>query len=248
MKEDKAKSGERAEIRKKAEEVLKGKTTDLKKLSSGDAQSLIHELEVHQIELEMQNEELRTAQKELEDARNRYSDLYDFAPVGYFTFDENGLILEVNLRGANKLGRERGNLIKKPFSLYVAPEHKDAFYSHLREVFDTETQTTCELRLVDKKGHKFDALLESIPVHDSDGNLLARTAMSDTTERKRAEEIIHRFAEELEQRVRERTAELEKKNADLEIMIKGLVGQEQRIIEYKKKIAELEKEIMNEKR
>ncbi|MFA4956603.1 MAG: PAS domain S-box protein [Candidatus Methanoperedens sp.] len=180
------------DIRKQAEEVLKGKTTDLKKLSSGDVQSLVHELQVHQIELEMQNEELQRAQKELEDARNRYSDLYDFAPIGYFTFNKNGLILEVNLTGAKKLGRERAHLIKKPFSLYIASDHKEAFYLHLREVFNTEKQMNCELR-VDMDGNQFDALLESMPVHDSDGKLLCRTAMSDNTERKQVE-IVYKEA------------------------------------------------------
>lgn len=195
MKEDKMKEDKRTDIREQAEDMLKGKTTDLKKLSSGDVQSLVHELQVHQIELEIQNEELRRAQKELEDARDRYSDLYDFAPIGYFTFDKKGLILQVNLTGAKKIGRERGNLIKKPFSLYITTDHK-YFYSHLQRVFDTETQSTCELRLMDKNGDQFDVLLESIPVRDSDGNLLARTAMSDITRRKLADERM-RLSEEL---------------------------------------------------
>ena len=164
-----------------------GTNTDFKKLSPGDLQKLVHELKVHQIELEIQNEDLCTAQKELEIARNKYSDLYDFAPIGYFIFDNNGLILEANLTGAKKLGIEKGNLIKKPFSLYIAPYHKDAFYSHLRQVFYTETQTTCELRLVNTKGHQLDALLEIMPMHDNDGNLLARIAMFDITQRKLAE-------------------------------------------------------------
>ncbi|MCG7848743.1 MAG: PAS domain-containing sensor histidine kinase [ANME-2 cluster archaeon] len=198
MKKDKKKSDERTDIRRQAEDVLKGKNTDLKKLSSVDAQSLVHELQVHQIELEMQNEELRRTQIELEDARNRYSDLYDFAPLGYFTFDKNGLILQANLTGANKLGIERGNLIKKPFSLYIVPDFKDAFYSHMRQVFNTETQMTCELMLVDKKGHQFDVQLESMPLRDIDGNLLARTAMSDITERKQADETLKNYAIKLE--------------------------------------------------
>jgi PAS domain S-box-containing protein len=190
MKEDEPKFEERASIRKQAEDVLTGKTSDFKNLSSGDAQHLVHELQVHQIELEMQNEELRRVQKELEEAHNRYFDLYDFAPIGYFTFDKRGLILEVNLTGANKLGIERRNLIKKPFSLYVAPDHKEAFYSLLREVFDTETQMTRELRLLNKNGSQFDVLLDSMPVLDSEGNLLARTAISDFTERKRADDAL----------------------------------------------------------
>jgi PAS domain S-box-containing protein len=207
---------------------VKGKTTDLKKLSSGDVQSLVHELEVHQIELEMQNEELRRVQHELEEARNRYSDLYDFAPIGYFTFDKNGSILEVNLTGAKKLGRERGNLIKKPFSLYIHG-NKDIFSSHIREVFNTETQMICELRLVDNKGNIYDAQLESMPVHDSDGNLLARTAMSDITGRKRVEEMLRKVLDELEIRVKERTAELVEANMALQAEIKERKRAETRI-------------------
>jgi hypothetical protein len=80
-------------LRKRAEDALQGKTEELQKPSSRDALSLIHELQVHQIELEMQNEELQRAQKELEKSRDRYSDLYDFAPVSYFSFDKDGLII-----------------------------------------------------------------------------------------------------------------------------------------------------------
>ncbi len=90
-------------LRKKAERALKHQTVDLQGLSPKDVKSIIHELQVHQMELEMQNEELRRTQSELEESRNRYSSLYDFAPIGYFTFDKNGLIIEVNLTGANKL-------------------------------------------------------------------------------------------------------------------------------------------------
>src|SRR5659263_48950 len=129
------KLAESSGLRKLAEDALLGETDEPKELSIRDALSLIHELQVHQIELEMQNEELRRAQKELEDARNRYSNLYDFAPVGYFTFDKNGLILEVNLTGSKKLGSERNSLINKPFSLFISPDSKDVF-SHLRQVFD----------------------------------------------------------------------------------------------------------------
>ncbi|HZK62149.1 MAG TPA: PAS domain S-box protein [Anaerovoracaceae bacterium] len=174
------------DIRKQAEEALKGKQTELEKLVPTDVQSLVHELQVHQIELEMQNEELRRAQSELEDALNRYSDLYDFAPLGYFTFDKNGSILDVNLTGAKKLGIERGNLVNKPFSLYIAPDFKDVFYLHLREVFNAQTQGACELRLMDNEGEQFDVLFESLPVRDSDGNLIVRVVMSDITQRKKA--------------------------------------------------------------
>ena len=94
-------------------------------MSDKETGQLIHELQVHQIELEMQNEELRKAQSEIEESRTRYSDLYDFAPVGYFTFDKHGLILEANLAAATELGVERSLLINKPFRAYIVTEDRD---------------------------------------------------------------------------------------------------------------------------
>ena len=189
MKEDKTKSKKVSELRKRAEDALQGKAEELQDISTRDARSLIHELQVHQIELEMQNEELRRAQKELEESRDRYSDLYDFAPVSYFSFDKNGLILEVNLTGAKKLGVERNFLIKKPFSLFISRGSKDEFYLHLRQVFSTGVRQICELKLVDKKGAEFEAQLESLPVQEGNPGH-CRTVISDITERKKAEEVI----------------------------------------------------------
>src|SRR5512141_2191393 len=95
-------------LRMKAEKKLKDQMERLQKLSSQDMRDLVHELGTHQIELEIQNEELRRAQEELEESRSRYSELYDYAPVGYFIFDARGLLQEVNLTGAQLLGAERG--------------------------------------------------------------------------------------------------------------------------------------------
>jgi two-component system cell cycle sensor histidine kinase/response regulator CckA len=178
-------------LRKRAEEALRLQTGDLKEPSTEDVQSLIHELKMHQIELEMQNEELRRAQIELEESRNKYSDLYDFAPIGYFTFDKNGLILDVNLRGAKKLGVERSFLIKKPLFLYIAPDSKNTFYLHLKQVFSTKIRQTCELKLVGKGGIQFYAQLESLLVQDGRGKFSqCRTAIIDITERKWAEKAL----------------------------------------------------------
>jgi PAS domain S-box-containing protein len=183
-------------LRKQAEDALQGKTEELQELSIKDAGSLIHELQVHQIELEMQNEELRRVQKELEESRDRYSDLYDFAPVGYFSFDKNGLIIEVNLTGATKLGVERNSLIKKPFSLYISPDSKNVFYLHLRQVFMTGFRQTCELKLVDKKGIQLDVQLESISVKEGNSGH-CRTAMSDITDHKRTDNRLRENEERL---------------------------------------------------
>jgi len=103
---------------------------------------------VHQIELEMQNEELRRAQVELEASRARYFDLYDLAPVGYFTLSQQGLILEANIAAANLLGVARGALVKAPLSRFVAREDQDVYYRHRKQLFETGAPQVCELRLV----------------------------------------------------------------------------------------------------
>ncbi len=199
-------------LRNQAERLIKDQIVDLQKLSTKDVQFLIHELQVHQIELEIQNEDLRRTQIELEESRNKYSNLYDFAPVGYFTFDKNGLIIEVNLTGANKLGIERQFLIKQPFSIYITSDSRNMFYKHIRDVFRSGTRQTCELELVEKSGNKFYVQLESL----TEGPNLSRTAVSDITDSKKAQEALRKAHDELEIMVNERTAELAHSNAELE--------------------------------
>lgn len=153
-----------------------------------DINELIHELEVHQIELEMQNEELRQAQIDLEAARDKYADLYDFAPVGYFSLTNKGLILDANLNGATMLGIERRKLTGRPFSQFISKDDQDVFYLHRQKLFKTKTKKFCELKIAKKDGTEFYAQLESCPVTDEAGNCSAlRFSLSDITERKQAE-------------------------------------------------------------
>ncbi len=167
-------------------------------MSPEDAQRLIHELRVHQIELEMQNEELRNVQTQLEESRARYADLYNFAPLSYFTFDEKGRIIEVNLTGAKQLGIERGNLINIPFMTIVVKSDWKRFFSHLNKVFDTHEGDTCEVRLRAKESGEFFARLDSILMKSASGTGFCRTSVTDITERKRVEATLF----ESEQRVR----------------------------------------------
>jgi len=179
--------GEKA-LRKRAEELLRKRVGDVEPetLSAEEARRLVHELQVHQIELEMQNEELRLSQEMLEESRQKYTDLYDRAPVGYFTFDREGVILGVNLTGASLLGVERGSLIGKPFPLYIKRDSQDEFYLHRRSVLEGRKMKTCELKLKTGAGREFHAELESLPAKDN----TIRTAVSDITERKRAGEAL----------------------------------------------------------
>jgi len=196
-----------AVLRKKAEEKLKERIERLDRLSKQDVERLVYELGTHQIELEMQNEELRRAQEDLEESRSKYSYLYDFAPIGYFTFDHKGTILEINLTGAKLLGYERKRMIGKPFTIHLRQGESQTFYSHLNKVLESGLKQCCELKLRRKDGSEFDVRLESIASRH-DGGIQCLTAVTDITDRKRAEEALLRSQAELEERVKERTKEL----------------------------------------
>jgi two-component system, sensor histidine kinase len=186
-----------AELRRQAEERLHAKTAELgSPRTEDDAPRLLHELQVHQIELEMQNAELRLAQESLELSRNKYEALYDFAPVGYFTINAHGLIEGVNLKGAHLLGIERGLLLKRPFISFIAEAaDRKIFLKHCEEVFQKQGNQTCEIRLKRKYGAAFDAQLQSIAKESIDGkagDIL--TTIIDVTESKKAEEKIKHLA------------------------------------------------------
>ena len=124
-------------------------------MSPEDIRKTLHELRVHQIELEMQNEALREAQVELAASRARYFALYDLAPVGYWTLSESGLILQANLTVATLLGTSRGALVKLPLSQFVLKDDQDILYQHRKRLLETGEAQTCELRLVKQDGSAF---------------------------------------------------------------------------------------------
>jgi PAS domain S-box-containing protein len=166
------------------------------RMTAAETPRLLHELQVHQIELEMQNAELRRAQEALELSRNKYSELYDFAPVGYFTIDAQGLIEGVNLKGAHLLGIERGLLLKRPFISFIAEEaDRNVFSKHHEAVFQKLGNQTCEIRLKRKYGAAFYAQLQSIAKENIDGKAVELlTTIIDITEHKKVEEKIEHLA------------------------------------------------------
>lgn len=151
------------------------------------AEELLHELQVHQMELEMQNEELRRAQLALEESRDRYVELYEFAPVGYLTLTGEGLISEVNLTGALLLGEERKNMLQRRFARFVAPEDRDRYHRLLVSVMQHNERQACELALQQGDGSVFQAQMDCLRVAAGDNPPTVRITLIDITERKRAE-------------------------------------------------------------
>ena len=160
-------------------------------LSPEATQRLLHELQVHQIELEMQNEELRRKQAELEVSCARYRDLYNLVPVGCCTVSETGLILEANLTLATWLGMHCGALVTQRFSRFIRQEDQDIFYRLRQQLLATGQSQTCELRLVPPVGPPFWAQLAATVGPADAGPPVLRVVLSDLTARKQTEAALH---------------------------------------------------------
>jgi len=153
-----------------------------------DAQRALHDLQVHQVELEMQNRELRETQGLLEESRSRYADLYDFAPVGYCTLDLEGRITEINLSGAAMLGSPRDSLTNRSFASVALLRDRNRFNQHLKICREQNQRVTTELAM--SSGRRGTRVLEMVsePIRDWRGATTAfRTILTDVSDRKRME-------------------------------------------------------------
>ena len=179
------------ELRARAERQMKKMPADaenMEGLSADDMAKMIHELQVHQIELKMQNEELRRIHGELEKARDRYANLYDFAPVGYLTVNERGIIEAANLTFATLIGLQRFAFAGRPFSRFVQREDQDVFYLRHRYLLESGNAQSFRLRLVRNDGSEFYANLECMLVSQSDSmRRQSRIIVSNITEQKKLE-------------------------------------------------------------
>lgn len=194
------------ELRLRAEERAEAQEEESDPRASTDAspsveeaRGVLHDLRVHQIELEMQNEELRRTQAELEASRERYFELYDLAPVAYLTVSEEGRILEANLTSVPLLGEERSALVGRPFTEFIHPTSQDTYYRHRKTVIEAEAPQTCEIRMQRADGTRFVGRVVSTPATGPEGEVVSRVVVNDVTQRKEKE--VRRL--ELEQRLQQ---------------------------------------------
>jgi PAS domain S-box-containing protein len=180
-------------LRGKAEQRLDKQPAGSSLMGSETSEKLIHELRVHQIELEMQNEALREARLSLEESRDKYLDLYEFAPVGYLTLTRNAVIEEVNLTGAALLGVDRRTLIRDRFRRFIIPEDLERWDRLFLSVLHTAEKQTCDLHLLKSDCSPFSARVESLIIRREHKDPVIRVAISDITAEDRAEERLKIF-------------------------------------------------------
>ena len=188
-------------LRGKAEKRLQaeaGKRPDAPEAREEDLLRLVHELKVHQIELEMQNAELCRSRDELELSRDKYAELYDFAPIGYITLNEKGLIREANLTAATMLGVERAGLSQRGLSRFINREYLDQWYLHLAALRQQEKKQNCELSMQRGDKSQFFAHLESRRVQkEGDADFCIHTVLTDISLKKQMEAVLLEHSHEL---------------------------------------------------
>jgi PAS domain S-box-containing protein len=214
-------------LRRQAEERLQAMKAGHILSGSETTIQLVHELEVHQIELEMQNAELRQARDEAEALLNKYTDLYDFAPIGYFTLNRDGIISAVNLSGAELFGIERARLIGRRFGLLVAEDAREQFSACMSRVFAGQSKVSCELTLAGEGRHLRAVQVEAVAF--AQGNE-CRFAVIDISERRRAEELLAEKRRELEEINRSLQVRIDKAVEDLRQKDQMLILQERQAV------------------
>jgi PAS domain S-box-containing protein len=203
------------ELKRRAQEILRGQEPPLEALEGRDARKLVQELQIHQIELEMQNEELRQTQVQLQTSTELYRDLYNQAPVAYINLDHEGGVLDVNQAAVDLLGMSRERLLRMNIYPLIQAGHQDTFYRHCREIIKTRRKRSCELLIHGTGDSVFPVRIHTAGVPDETGaGIQLRMAITDISDQKAVEA-------ELEARVRERTTELQRANDALKRQIEN---------------------------
>jgi PAS domain S-box-containing protein len=180
-----------SELRRRAEDQLRAESAkSIEPMSEYEINALLHELQVHQIELEMQNEELTRARREAEEIREQCLDLYDFAPVGYFTFDDQGTILSSNFTGAGLLATDRSSLVGRRFQLYLNTDYRVGFVECVKAIIRTGKKHIFEVELLKDGNRPVYLQIEGTAAETTGEERVCRAIAVDVTERKKAEEML----------------------------------------------------------
>lgn len=221
-----------ASLRERAEALLDANAETIESTSSQEIYELLHEVCIHKIELEMQNQELRNIQLALEISQNKYFTLYEFSPIGYFRLEQDGLILEVNVAGANLLGMQKKHLYNRHLSRFIAPLYQQSFCLHRQHSLKEKVKQIVELELIKNDGTPFFGQMESIMItHDVSACQLL-TSLIDITQQKQNQK-------ELEMHVTQRTQELNHINQKLQKEILIRQQAEEKIQWHQKELAHI---------
>ena len=232
------KSSEAARLRQKAEKLLEDSRGNTSGCSTSNQAEVFHELQVHQMELEIQNEELRRIQNELQESRNRYHDLYEYAPIGYLTLNNNYKITGINLTGSQLLNIERSHIQDSLFTRYIGREETDRFYLYFKQAFTSDSKMTLELKMQRADKTPFFARLESLRT----GPFELRLALIDITDRKCAEDALIKAKDELEIKVKERTEQLQEAYDEIMQSQNDLKEANKQLKQYASKIIRIQEE------
>jgi PAS domain S-box-containing protein len=215
-------------LRRRAEEIARGNDVQaagiLPEYLVEDPEIILHELRVHQIELEMQNEELLCSQQELEASRTRYFELYNFAPIGYLTINDKGIISKANLAFAMLLAVPLKTLVKHPMTQFVFREDQDAYYFWRKTLMETAEPQVCELRLQKNDGSPIWVRLVANLAKDSLGDAEIRAAVSDITEPKKIQEELAAANLKIEEASKAKTVFLANMSHELRTPLNSIIG------------------------